>query len=310
MCLPTASPERQPGSERRIPASLGRARRARAGVPAVVMSSETWRRETRLAANSLTEVWLVREPGGRQHVVKCPNPANRCDRRVARLIEREWEFLQAGASPGVVEAQALERSERGTCLVTEYLPNGDIVALTGSHPRCWVTAMRSLAGTLVRLHERGVVHRDVKPRNVLFDINERATLIDFASAARCGERPPAGGTTAAYRAPGGQRGAVAAPAEDEFAYAAVLYELLAGEPPFAPRRLAESDPAFAPLRVERLVFGEESGIRDLVGLVNVALEEGTKEPRPSLAVFQRALTRISPRSLALSLQDVGRRDAE
>jgi serine/threonine protein kinase len=294
MRLPTASPERQPGSERRIPASLGRARRAGAGAPVVVTSSETWRRETQLAVNSLTEVWLVREPGGRQHVLKCPNTANRGDRRVARLIEREWEFLQAAASPGVVEAQALQHSECGTCLVTEYLPNGDLVALTGSHPRYWVAAMRSVAGTLVRLHERGVVHRDVKPRNVLFDANEHATLIDFASAARCGERPPAGGTTAAYRAPGSQRGAVAAPADDEIAYAAVLYELLAGEPPFAARRLTANDPAFAPLCVERLVFGEDSGIRDLVGLVNAALEDGAKEPRPGLAVFQRALMRISP----------------
>ncbi len=251
----------------------------------------------------------MREPGGRQHVVKCPNAANRCDRRVARLIEREWEFLQAGASPGVVEAQAFERSERGALLVTEYLPNGDLVVLAGSHPRHWVAAMRSVAGTLARLHERGIVHRDVKPRNVLFDANERATLVDFASAARCGERPPAGGTTTAYRAPGSVRGAVAAPVEDEVAYAAVLYELLAGEPPFAPRRSTAIAPAYAPLCDERLVFGEESGICDLVGLVNAALEEGAKEPRPSLAVFQRALTRISP-GLALSLQDVGRRDAE
>lgn len=294
MRLRTALPERQPGSERPIPESFGRACRAGAGACVAVMSSETWRREAQLAANSLTEVWLAREPGGRQHVVKCPNAALRGDRRVARLIEREWEFLQAGASPGVVAAHALERSEHGTRLVIEYLPNGDLVALTGSHPRYWVGAMRSVADTLARLHERGIVHRDVKPRNVLFDADERATLIDFASAARCGECPPAGGTTAAYRAPVSVRGAVATPAEDEFAYAAVLYELLAGEPPFAPRGLTTNDPAFAPLCVEQLEFGEESGIRDLVGLVNAALAERSEEPRPSLAVFRRALTRISP----------------
>jgi serine/threonine protein kinase len=294
MRLRTASPERQPDSEPRIPESLGRASRTGAGAHLVVVSSETWRREAQLAANSLVEIWLVREPSGRQHVVKCPNAASRGDPRVARLIEREWEFLRSAASTGVVAAHALKHSERGTSLVTEYLPNGDLVPLTGSHPRYWVAAMRSVAGTLSRLHERGIVHRDVKPRNVLFDADERATLIDFASAARCGEHPLAGGTTVAYRAPGSLCQAVAAPAEDEIAYAAVLYELLAGKPPFASRGSTTNDPVFAPLCVEQLVFGEESGVNELARLVNAALDADSEEPRPSLTVFQGALTLISP----------------
>lgn len=309
MRLRIALPEPQPDSERRIPESMGRASRAGAPAPEAVAVSDTWPREALIAANSMTEVWLAREPGGQPRVVKCASAAFRGDRRVVRLIEREWEFLCAGASTGVVAAHALERSERGTRLVTEYLPNGDLVALTGSHPRYWVGAMQSVAGSLARLHDRGIVHRDVKPRNVLFDVDERATLIDFASAARCGERPPAGGTTAAYRAPSRHSQALAESAEDELAYAAVLYELLAGEPPFSALQSTTDGRAFVPLQLEGLVFGTEPGVGDLVGLVNAALEAGSKEPRPTLTVFQEALARISP-AQALSLQHVGRQDAE
>jgi serine/threonine protein kinase len=112
------------------------------------------------------------------------------------------------------------------------LPGGDLVSLVGTHPRHWIAAACGVHAALTHLHARGFVHRDVKARNVLFGTDGRARLIDFASALPCGAAAVRGGTTAAHRAPG--RSAAAAPHDDAYAFAVLLYELLAGRLPYGP----------------------------------------------------------------------------
>jgi len=115
--------------------------------------------------------------------------------------------------------------------VLEYLPGGDLVSVTGSDPRHWAQYLVEVACTLDALHARGLVHRDVKPRNVLLDAAGRARLIDFASAARVGEHCPSGAVTSVYRDPRAQGIDVATPSEDWYAFAAMTFELLNGRPP-------------------------------------------------------------------------------
>ena len=293
MRLRTTLPEQRRGSERGISLDLGR-RVSRADAPESVTSPTRAGLpcEAALARNSLTEIWLARLPNGGRCVVKCATDAYATDRGVARLIEREWTFLHAGASPGVVAAYGLERSERGPVLVTEYLPNGDLVTLAGSHPRHWAAALHGLAGTLQALHGRGIVHRDIKPRNILLDGLERATLIDFASAAYRGERAPAGGTTEAYSRPDRRPGAEVTAAEDEHAFAAVLYELLAGRPPYDTGLGGAAGGCFVPLHAEPSALADEPAIRDLAAIVDAALDADAKEPDSLLEVFQSALDAI------------------
>ena len=125
-------------------------------------------------------------------------------------------------------------------IVMEYLPGGslaDRLEREGAQP-----VGRSLewlgqaAAALDAAHTHGIVHRDVKPANLLLDSDDRVKVADFgvASAADLGSFTEAGTVvgTAGYLAPEQARGERATPASDLYALAVVAFELLTGARPF------------------------------------------------------------------------------
>jgi serine/threonine protein kinase len=189
-----------------------------------------FRLEYRVHEGVWTEVWRGIDAQGRTVAVKLAGHTIGGGAAVRRL-RAEYGMLARFAHPSIVRPIACVDEPSRVALVTEYLPGGDLVSLARAAPRHWAGAAIAVLGALAWLHSKGIVHRDVKARNVMFDAAGRARLIDFGSAAPVGGPRHEAGTTSAHSY--ASSGVIAA-ADDVYAFAVLLYELMAGALPFPP----------------------------------------------------------------------------
>ncbi len=141
------------------------------------------------------------------------------------------------------------REEDGELIVAMRLVEGGdlrrLIAREGSlAPDRAVALLKQIAEALDAAHAAGIVHRDVKPHNILVD-GERAYLSDFGLAKAYAETGPGSGAsivgTVEYMAPEQWRGERVGPAADVYALGCVLYEALTGIAPFA-RKESDTEP--------------------------------------------------------------------
>ena len=158
------------------------------------------------------------------------------DAMFAEMFRGEATALASIEDPNVVRLYEYVESPDGAAIVMELVEGvslREILAHQGATTA--EAALIVLQGSLLGLaaaHQRGVVHRDYKPENVLVDGEGASKLTDFGLAARTGDRPiPAG--TLRYVAPEQIAGAPASPAGDVYAATATFYECLTGHPPFS-----------------------------------------------------------------------------
>jgi len=143
-------------------------------------------------------------------------------------------------APSIVTIFDVGEHEGRPYIVMEYLPGGSLAdrltregAQSLGRTLGWLS---EAAAALDAAHASGIVHRDVKPANLLLDDDDRLKVADFgvASAAHLASFTEAGTVvgTAGYLAPEQARGETATPASDRYALAVVAFELLTGARPF------------------------------------------------------------------------------
>ncbi|MGE0068314.1 MAG: protein kinase [Solirubrobacterales bacterium] len=150
--------------------------------------------------------------------------------------------------PAVVPIYDSREVDGELIVAMRLVPGGDLRKLIDREgplePARAVALLGQVAEALDAAHAAGIVHRDVKPHNVLVD-GERAYLSDFGLAKALGDSGVASGAsvvgTAEYMSPEQWRGGDVGPAADVYSLGCVLYEALTGIPPFA-RKEADTEP--------------------------------------------------------------------
>ncbi|MEV6419849.1 protein kinase [Streptomyces sp. NPDC051662] len=217
-----------------------------------------------LASGGMGCVYLARSPGGRTLAVKTllseaadGGVADADRRRFAREVSLARR-VQGAYTVSIVDADAAAPLP---WMATEYIAAPSLrhlVETCGPLPASavrWVAA--GVAEALISVHSAGLVHRDVKPSNVLLPA-EGPRVIDFGiSQAADVTRTHAALGTIAFTAPEQARGETSTPASDVYSLGATLFYLAVGRPPY---RDSGSGPALEQL--VRVAQGE----LDLTGL--------------------------------------------
>jgi serine/threonine protein kinase len=200
-------------------------------------ASGRFRRVRQLGRGGFGTVWLAVDTQlDRTVAVKL---AHAPDSETEQRMLREARALAAVRHPNCVRVFDIVQDPDGLAIVMEYIegdPLSDVVLKSGLladtlAARLWV----NMADALAAAHERGVLHRDVKPSNVIVDTDGTAHLIDFGIARSKGDSTlTAAGMmvgTPDFLAPETARGDAASPASDAWQLAATVSYALTGHPP-------------------------------------------------------------------------------
>jgi len=222
--------------------------------------------------------------------------------RVLKRFEREAKSLAQLDHPHIVQVLDYGEYDGAPYLVLKYLSGGTLEQVVG-HPLPYPEAARLLipiAQALAYAHERHIIHRDVKPSNILFSDSRHPMLGDFGIAKLLDDASTHGLTessavigTPAYMAPEQAMGRPIDARTDLYALGVVFYELVTGRKPFE----ADTPMSMAVMHATEPLPSPKQFVPDLPDAVEqILLRALAKQPAeryPDMAQFLAALTGLA-----------------
>jgi serine/threonine protein kinase/tetratricopeptide (TPR) repeat protein len=272
-----------------------------------------YRLTERLGTGAMGEVYLAEDTRLHRPVaLKMLTADGREDETAAARLVREARVASALTHPNIAviyEIGEVEREGRRLGFIAmEYVPGRSLAELA-SERRLEVSEIigiaRQVADALAEAHERGVVHRDIKPGNVMMTDRGLVKVLDFglakyapvlgeetatwSNAHRLLEPPGAVMGTLAYMSPEQARGGAVDARSDVFSLGVLLYELLEGRRPFTGSNAVQLLDAILREPPPPLVGHEGPLARELGRVVLRMLEKERERRHPDMSVVRRDL---------------------
>lgn len=213
---------------------------------------------------------------GRLVTIKVLRPEFSCDQNFTFRFRREAQAVASLSHPNIVSIYDVGQENGIYYLVMEYVDGEDLKTVIRREgalpPERAVSIACQVLEALEHAHENGIVHRDIKPHNILITKSGRAKLTDFgiargANTATVTQTDTIIGSVH-YLSPEQAKGEIAGPQSDIYSLGVVLYEMLTGTVPFTgespiavaikhiqeePEPLSKRNPAI-PLALEQVVL--------------------------------------------------------
>ncbi|MBI4869152.1 MAG: serine/threonine protein kinase [Candidatus Wallbacteria bacterium] len=246
-------------------------------------------------------VYKVQGQDGAIFAVKELAPQFLGDKDAIARFRREFEITRELDHPGIVRTHELLEANGTLNIRMELVDGVSLKALLSRQKRlsaglaCWIAS--EIARTLSHAHKRGIIHRDVKPDNILLARDGRVLLGDFGTARLTNLAMTRAGTllgTPVYMAPellSGKKDSAATAASDVYSLGAVVYEAIEGRSPFASSKRGEILPLLYAKSFQKLKPMAQAADSELAQLVEECLAKEPARRPPGMRELLDRLTR-------------------
>jgi serine/threonine-protein kinase len=255
-----------------------------------------------IRAGAMFEIWAVRPMAETTaFAMKWLPPGARYDRATAAQLKHEYEVGKALDHPSIIKTYDYgNTSKDGAYIVMELFktPNLKQQILGQLDHLHWRldTILMECAQALEHMHDKGWVHRDIKPDNFLVDENNHIRLIDFTLSMRVktglgklfGNKAPVAGTHS-YMPPEQIRGQACDARSDIYSFGCMVYELITGKLPFTGTSSSELLNKHLRTKPPQINVLNKNVHADFADLVHRMLAKEPKERPDSLKEFMRDL---------------------
>ena len=253
-----------------------------------------------LGKGGMGRVYLAFDPNLDRHVaLKIPNPDKRCDEKWRKMFYEEARAMAQIRHTNLCPVYEAGNVENVDYLAMAYIKGPSLMELTQEkpigHPHKVLPMIGKLALGIHQMHQAGVIHRDLKPGNIIIDTSSEPVLVDFGLACResTNEMHDSIVGSFGFMAPEiiSSNGRDVGPHSDIYALGTIAYLLLTDRMPFvgSPTKIYREQLAFRPARPSKLKPELDADLDQVIGR---ALEREPSERYGTAREFACEINRL------------------